>query len=213
MKLASVLRAALLVAVPFTFLSGTVSAANIVNNPGFETGDFTGWTTHICTGACTFQAFFVASGVGQASTFAADTACVGVACLDPITGDWLSQVLTTTAATSYTFSFWTNPGTSANSPTVEADVYWNGVQVGGFVNEPAGYSQFTISGLVATGSTSVLEITARHDPADLFIDNICVSSTGDCGAVVAGVPEPFSFALTGFGLAAVGFARFRRRKV
>jgi MYXO-CTERM domain-containing protein len=211
MKVALGLRAALLIAVPLIFSSSAAFAANIVLNPGFETGDFTDWTEHTCTTGCSVQGVSVDPGGAHSGTFAAESACVGVACLNPSTGDWISQILATTASTAYTFSFWMSPGTDAGNATVEADVYWNGTEVGAFVSEPAGYSQFTIGGLVATGASTTLEITLRHDPATIFVDDVCVSSSTDCGSV-SGVPEPYTFALTGFGLAGLGLIRGLRRR-
>jgi hypothetical protein len=187
--------------------------ANIVLNPGFETGDFTSWTEHTCTSInCGAQGFFVVGTDPHTGSFAAETRCVSASCLDPVVGDWISQPLTTTASTAYTFSFWMDPVNSSLDPTVEIDVFWNSNKVGSFVSEPGGYHQFIIGGLVASGSTSLLELTGRHDPATVYIDDICVSSSSDCGTASV-VPEPTALLLMSSGLAGIGIFALRRRRV
>jgi len=182
--------------------------ANIVANSGFETGDFTSWTEHTCTSVnCGAQGWFVTTTDPHTGTHAADTRCVSADCLNPTTGDWISQVLTTTTSTAYTFSFWMDPVNSGD-PTVEIDIFWNGTKVGGFGSEPGGYHRYTIGGLVATGTSTTLEITGRHDPATVFIDDVCVSSTTDCGSAT---PEPTAMFLMGGGLVGIGLITFRRR--
>jgi hypothetical protein len=74
--------------------SSVASAANLVVNGGFETGDFTGWTQSGDTSSTFVESFFVHSG-NFAATFG------------PIFSlGFLSQTLTTTAGTGYTISFW-----------------------------------------------------------------------------------------------------------
>ena len=193
------------------FCASAAFGVNIVSNPGFESGTFAGsWTEHTCSTTCGAQGVFVATADPHTGTYAAETRCVSAACLDPVTGDWISQVLTTTAATTYTLSFWMDP-VNGGDPTVEWDAFWNGVKVGSFSSEPAGYHQFIIGSLLATGATSTLEFTGRHDPATVWLDDVCVSSSTDCGSA-SSVPEPTSAFLLSSGLAGIGLFALRRRR-
>ena len=98
-----------------------------------------------------------------------------------------------------------DPLNNPNDPTVEIDAYWNGTEVGAFVSEPSGYQQYSVSGLVATSTSTVLEFTGRHDPQSVWIDDIDVEASG-----ASGVPEPLSFMLSGLGLAFLGLVRAMR---
>src|SRR5512140_2289427 len=90
MKLSLLFALVLVLALP-------ASAGNIVFNPGFETGDFSGWTV---VPASEGSDLTVVSG-GHASLwaaqFAADT---------PDDPDTISQVLTTAPGQTYVLSFW-----------------------------------------------------------------------------------------------------------
>jgi len=65
--------------------------------------------------------------------------------------------------------------------------------------------QFTYTGLVATGTSTVLEIHGRQDPAGIFFDDVAVNVSG-----VQQIPEPASLTLLGLGLAGLGFSRRKR---
>ncbi|MGD0773128.1 MAG: hypothetical protein ABSC05_09940 [Candidatus Solibacter sp.] len=171
--------------------------SNLITNPGFETGDFTGWTT---------QYWVVEPTDPHTGSFAAGTAYVGIASLNPTTGAWIEQTLTTAASSTFNLTFWMDPNGYPNNPTIEVDVYWNGVNVGAFVSEPAGYHQYSVSGLVATSTSTVLEFTGRDDPTIFFIDDVDVEANG-----ASGVPEPLSCVLSGLGLAFLALVRARRR--
>ena len=175
------------------------NAVNIVNNPGFETGNFSGWTVNDPSGFTNVgpDPLFAHSG-----NFHANLGAVG------LTGS-LSQSLGTAIGTSYSLSFWlTND--SATTPNSFA-AFFNGIQVFSISNSAVfGYTQFTISGLVATSAATTLEFRYRHD-ADFFrLDDISVD------AAAASVPEAFStiwLALPAFGaLGLVQFSRARARK-
>ena len=141
-------------------------AVNIVNNPGFETGSFSGWTVNDPSNFTNIgnNPLFAHSG-----TFHANLGAQGV------TGS-LSQSLTTVAGTSYTLSFWLANDSSTTPNSFAA--FFNGVQVFAIANSAVfGYTQFTIAGLIATGSSTVLDFRYRHD-ADFFrLDDISVDAS------------------------------------
>jgi len=208
-RISSGLRVALLAVLPFVVSAPAAFGANIVLNPGFETGDFTDWVAN----GSSNHPWFVDASSAFAGTYDASTGCVGAQCItndvgaqNPV-GAWLYQDLATTASTSYTLSFEFSTG---GSP-MELQVLWNGnvaLDLTGLASGP--YNLYTIGGLVATSSTTRLEFLGREDPSYSGLDSVCVSSSTDCGSASA-VPEPMTLGLTGFGLAALGFVRFRRR--
>ena len=117
----------------------------------------------------------------------------------------MEQTLATAASTTYNLTFWMDPAIPGRSD-VEIDAYWNGAKVGAFVSEPSGYHQYSVSGLVATSTSTVLGFAGRDDPSDVFLDDVDVEARG-----ASGVPEPLSFMLSGLGLAFLGLVRARRR--
>jgi hypothetical protein len=176
----------------------SANAVNIVNNPGFETGDFTGWTVNDPSNF---------TGVGNDAAFAHSGTHYAFLGATPNTGS-LSQSLATMAGQSYTLSFWlANDATPGLGPTTAFAAFFNGVSVFALPgNSPVfGYTQFTISGLVATGAATTLEFRYRHDNDFFRLDDVSVS-----------VPEAFStiwLSLPAFGaLGLLHFSRARTRK-
>ena len=87
---------------------------NLVQNPGFETGDFTGWNVY--TGIYSYAA--VETNLVHSGSYSAN---FGVENGD--TG-FLGQTLSTEVGASYSISFWLNVGFSC-----ECVVSWNGTNV------------------------------------------------------------------------------------
>lgn len=174
--------------------------ANIVVNPGFESG-FSGWTTHACTDpGCSFPGWSADPFNPHTGTTAANTGCLGPICLDPVVGDWIAQTLTTVPLTPYDLSFWIDPMGNPGEPNIEIDAYWNGVLVGTFSALPDGYHQYFLGGLVASSTSTVLQFSGRSDPFLVFLDDIDVEP----------VPEPLTAALCGLGLGLLGLLRLKR---
>ncbi len=174
--------------------------ANIVTNGDFENGT-TGWSMTMGLG----------NSWGVGASTAALTGCVGHACVSTLgSGAFFQQNLATTAGQTYNLSFFVGENAGATS---ELSVFWNGSLIADILN-PAnntldfntnpGMIEFTFNNLLATGSSTSLEIHGRQDPAGISFDNVSVVAANN-------VPEPASLALVGLGLAGLGAARRRKQ--
>ena len=184
----------------------TASAANVVQNPGFETGDFTDWTA---------QYWAVTTGysgeVPFAGSYYAYTGCVGASCITGASFPQasLSQTLATTAGRTYTltFEFMTLYGTPN-----ELDVLWNGASVldlgpVGTLGVISSYGLYTVLNLSAISSSSTLTFLGRQDPGYDALDNVDVELSG-----TGGVPEPSTWLLMGGALLPLLRAARRRTR-
>lgn len=179
-------------------LVGQASAQNIVVNPGFETGDFTGWNT-------TNAAFGSLFGVDGNPHSGNNAAFFGGVSSTPFDDDVISQVLPTVAGHNYSLDFFvSNNGGAPN----DFRALVNGTAVFTLQDADAfGYMEETFT-FLATGSDT-LAFAARQRPAFYFLDDVSVTDLG------AAVPEPGSIAtFAGLGMAGAGFAfaRLRRRR-
>jgi hypothetical protein len=195
-----------------TFLAGSALAqANLVANPGFETGDFTGWTL---TGETRPDHSFVSDpdtypGWNEWLPHGGNSfAALGAIGSDLV----MSQTLATTPGQSYVFSFYL--GSDGETPN-ELTALWNGSVVLSRTNEPEtpghdlihgppanAYAGYSFTG-VAIGPTTTIQFNSRNRDGWWALDDVSVT-----------LPEPSSLASLGAGiLALAGCARHRRRRV
>ena len=177
----------------------SAQAVNIVNNPGFETGSFSGWT-HSDPNNPTNDNIGSDPQFAHSGTYHANLGAT------PNPGS-LSQSLTTVAGQFYNLSFWlANDITAGLGPGNSFQVFWNGGLVFALTNaSPFPYTQAGASNLLATSGSTLLEFRYRHDNDFWRLDDVSVS-----------VPEAFStiwLALPAFGaLGMLHFSRTRGRK-
>ena len=190
-------------------LAGPASAQNLVANPGFESGDFTGWTL---TGETRPDHSFVSDedtypGWNEWLPHGGDS----FAALGAIGADLsLSQTLATSPGESYVFTFYL--GSDGEAPN-ELTARWNGSVVFARTNEPetpghdlihgpaaAAYARYAFVA-VATGPTTTIQLDSRNRDGWWALDDVSVTP----------LPEPSGLALSGAGLLAVGGCHARRR--
>ena len=182
----------LLACVAFAAHAGT----NLVENGGFETGNFSGWTV-------------------------SDTSLTLASTEDPHTGLYeanlgnrslstIEQSISTVAGTSYTVDMWIGRlGLLAGGDEFSLAVSFAGTT---FVNLSAAslplnspYAEYSAT-ITATTSSSPLLITYVDQPSYILIDDVSVISPAST------VPEPGETALLLSGLALLGSLAARTRK-
>jgi hypothetical protein len=180
------------------FLWPAVASANIVLNPGFESGQ-ADWT---------FQGFTIAPNVANTGTASAQTPCVGHACVSTLnSGAYIDQSLATAAGQTYNLSFFVAENAG---PPSEFSVFWNGNQIADVLN-PAnnslpGWVEYSYSGLLATGNSTDLQVHGRQDPSLIYFDDFSVNPT-----ISSAVPEPSTWAMMILGFGGIGFMAYRRK--
>ncbi len=175
------------------------NAQNLVNNPGFETGDFTGWALSGNSGFVnvTGNPTYVHTG-----DFGASFGAVG-------SQTFLTQTIATNAGSLYDLDFWLhNDGGTPSLFTVS----WNGISLLNQGNGPATvYDEFTFTGLAATGPSTNLVFGFRQDPAFFGLDDVSVTTERNNNLGIT--PEGSSLAMLSMGLLPLAYGlkrRFRR---
>ena len=150
--------------VPFTLSVGQP----VLQNGGFETGDFTGWTLNA---DATVNQVTGTSGLVHSGSYGAE---LGQSSANPL--GYLYQTLTTIPGQSYVVSLWLdNPNNSVGATPNQFFVQWNGTTIYNVVNLP--YTAWTnLQFLVtANSSSSVLQFGFYDAPYYLGLDDISVT--------------------------------------
>jgi uncharacterized protein YfaP (DUF2135 family) len=144
------------------------AGVNLVQNGGFETATFSGWTTTAASLGSDFD-------VGTAGPPHSGYYDVALGALSYIP-DSISQTLATVPGDTYTLSYWV----SHDSTNAENDfqVFWGGNSVQNLSNVSAfGWTNYTFTETAAS-ATTVLKFSAYEVPAWFFLDDVSVSVHG-----------------------------------
>jgi hypothetical protein len=166
------------------------ASANLITNPGFETGNFSGWTA--------FGAGIVNGTINNVPPHSGNFQAVFFSGL-------LTQSVATTPSASYTIDFWVARTGDANG---NLNVIWGGSTILSITNQSAfGYTHYTFTETASTASTTLLfdfnnDITNRSNR--WFLDDVSVNPAG------VGVPDGGS-TLSLLGCALLGLAALRRK--
>ncbi|MDY0978107.1 PEP-CTERM sorting domain-containing protein [Massilia sp. CFBP9012] len=191
------------------------ASANIVVDGSFEAFDGEGaWQTE------SWSRYVRGTQDGSSS---AGTGCA----MGSNFGCTLSQTLTTVAGQRYDLSFWLYADGVVDSNGNVALNFDNGLRVwfgdeivqtiinfpttntSGSFNPGGPSTLITISNILATSASTVLQFAGYHNPAGIYLDNVVVEAVP--GEEPGEVPEPGTLSL--LGLAMGGLALARRRRV
>ena len=168
------------------------ASANLITNPGFETGNATGWTA-------VGKGVDVLSSTVQVAPHSGNfQARIG----NPAAGydGSLTQFLATTAGSSYTIDFWLANPLGTNNFIVS----WGGAPILSLTNPGVfGYTDYTFTETALTASTSLSFVSPGGGSA-FFLDDVSVEPAG------VGVPDGGS-TVPLLGSALLGLAALRRK--
>jgi len=182
------------VVIGLSVTSSAVASGNLVNNPGFETNDFTGWSQ---SGNTDFTFVDGDPHGGVAAAWLGPTGSLG----------FLSQTLATVAGETYELRYWLKHEPFGTGTPSAFQVSWDGSLITGQTDLGTFlYTEFVFSNLAPTGTATQLTFGFREDTDFFQLDDVSVEAASRT------VAEPPTLLLLGVGvLAFIGCARRFRK--
>jgi hypothetical protein len=181
--------------------------ANLVNNPGFETGNFSGWTVG---GTTTGTGGAINIGVDSFS-YDVHSGTYGVFAGNDYTTT-LDQTVSTIVGATYSFTYWLDVyQADATGGLFTAQWGGSGGTMVTSLASPPETDVFTQYGgsVVATATTTDLHFTFLNAPGWFGFDDVSVVETA---GPPTHAPEPASLAVLAAGLAVLPWRRGARRR-
>ena len=183
------------------FHAVTVHAQNLVANGGFETGDFTGWTTNAGNSSGT-----VVNGpqlYGFFCAYFSEIIYEG----DEGTEDQLYQTISTHPGTNYFFSFWANGerDSSLGANWGSLALLTNSIYYTGYSPLSPGWVNFQFL-VQATGPNTELTFSFRENPGAspppsiTYLDGVSVVALNNYNKVVPGLVNQTNVAMAFAGI-------------
>ena len=168
--------------------TGRLHSANLVANPGFETGNFTGWGTTAASGGS--SNFGVNATNPHSDTYAAFFSATN----NTSAGDHIYQDFVTPTGTTYDLTFWLAGNINSTDSTLQRfRVTWgSNLLVNTTFPGSFDYTQFTFTGLtpdVFGGGSTRLEFSGYNNNGAFYLDDVSLTR------VSAAVPDTGSSAL------------------
>lgn len=170
--------------------AGRLASANLIVNPGFETGDFSGWT--FTTGPSS------TSGVSKSNPHSGTFAVVLNDTTTPIPIEELSQTVSTSPGSFYDVSFWLF-NSAGGSNSFIASFAGTALAIGGSPASPYAQHGFSVQ---ATSGSSTMDFRDFNIGGEWWLDDVSVTLSRS-------VPDAGSSALL-LGLGLVGLLGVHR---
>ncbi len=178
-----------------TLMASQALAQNLVTNPGFETGDLSGYTTF---GNFNTGNNGVTQGNDTGGPYAGSYLLeIGNYSYQGIAG--ISQTISTVAGQDYTISLYYAESGDNSGGAQLFNVSWDGATVGSRDDEPPTPYELLSYNVVGTGS-DVLSLSGYSNSGYNNVDNLSVVAT----TMVSGAPEPSTWLLMITGIGGIG---------
>ena len=196
-----------------TIISVIAAFCNEIVNPGFEMGNFDGWTLSgdtVCMGVV---------AAGSSSFIEGGTICGGLgssivhsgnyaAYLGPLNADGLlSQAVPTVPGATYDINFWLASLAGTTNVPNDFSVSWGGHTLASSNNLSAfPFTDFDYHA-TATGASTTLTFASRNEFSYFVLDDVSVNQ------IASPVPEPSMMPVAMAVIAGIAASSWRRRKV